>query len=108
MKPRAHRLSPKCVHVTTYDRTRGRARTKIQETNRKYVLAGLYFSNRKRGPDIEIYIDGVARMAQWHSEMGFARLFVDALIHEICNHEGFNEGQTHVATKRVMATIGKQ
>lgn len=69
---------------------------------------GCYFSNLKRAPDIEIYIDGVAQAARWPSKTGFAHLFVETLIHEICHHEGFDEEQGCAATKRVMIAMEEQ
>lgn len=73
---------------------------------RKRPTTGCYFSNLKRGPDIEIYLDGIAQAARCLSTTRVAHIFVETLIHEICHHEGFNEEQARAATKRVMMAMG--
>ncbi len=100
-----HRLTSKCVSVTTRNQVSEQAATIIRSTNKRHPLMGCYFSNLKRAPDIEIYIDGVGQAAKEPCSTRVPRIFVETLIHEICHHEGFNEEQARAATKRMMMTI---
>ena len=74
-------------------------------TDKKRPTTGCYFSNLKRGPDIEIYLDGIAQAARCLSTTRVVRIFVETLIHEICHHEGFDEEQARAATKRMMMAL---